>query len=590
MHLRVLVLSDYLDVVEKTIISSLEKLVLEPLAPLRFSELKYQESHRVKLDGFPKTGVEISFRCNELGRTTPEIVKTDIESDKFNDPFDIVLLDDKWGTDEMGGQDILLEPVYQHIHGPANELPLIVLYTRHWDFDRLNRFFEHVRQEGFDPNRFVPCKKQDSGQFQQVLFRVLATKQLEIEKRKAEKRAVKAEKLSKETQAALDVCGYSLETLPTSYPEIIGHSIPMRIVFAKIHEAANENCPVLITGETGTGKELIAQAIHRESARKKKVCCALNCAAISSSLAESELFGHEKGAFTGATEMRKGKFEVADGGTLFLDEVGDLPQEIQAMLLRVLQEKTFQRVGGNQEIKSDFRLITATRQNLRELVEQGRFREDLLYRLDVIRLNVPPLRERGDDFRDLMEYFINNNSEEPDQAQRGFESKVLEEIMDRQWNGNVRELENVIRKLLIRTNGKTIRAVHIGDIETIGIMPNPRRCHNRTEKVQSIESSPAKEPIKRFDLFIQKKIVRNHTELAWQLLKILDELPNGQIITDEELAQKLSPKETDQSAFKKKVTQACSRLRKKMETAKVGWTIQEGTARQLIRNGTGDIT
>ncbi|MDD3585626.1 MAG: sigma-54 dependent transcriptional regulator, partial [Thermoguttaceae bacterium] len=518
------------------------------------------------------------------GRTTPKIIKNDIENGMFNDPFDIVLLDDKWGTDEMGGQDILLEPVYRHIHGPENELPLIVLYTRHWDIDRLSRFFDHVREQHLDPNRLVPCKKQDSGQFQQVLFRVLATKQLEAEKRFAEKRAVKAEKLTKETQAALDVCGYSLETLPISYPEIIGHSIPMRIVFAKIFEAANDESPVLIMGETGTGKELIAQAIHRESPRNEKECCALNCAAISASLAESELFGHEKGTFTGATEKKIGKFEVADGGTLFLDEIGDLSQDIQAMLLRVLQEKTFQRVGGNQDIKSDFRLIAATKHNLRELVENGTFREDLLYRLDVFQIQLPPLRERGDDFQDLLEYFINKYSKEPDPAQRGFEPKVLDDMMDRQWNGNVRELENCIKKLLVRTKGKKIRAVHIGDIETLGVRPNPRRGRDRAGEVQSIESCPTAEPVKRFDLFIQNKIVRNQTELAWQLLEILDRLPEGQAITDEELAQKLNREGTAQSAFKKKVTQACSRLRKTMGAVQVGWTIQKGTARRLVRN------
>lgn len=236
---------------------------------------------------------------------------------------------------------------------------------------------------------------------------------------------------------------------------IIGQSDVMQEVFEAVHRVAPSKANVLLRGESGTGKELIAKAIHYMSPRAKGPFIKFNCASIPEGLLESELFGHEKGAFTGAMAMRKGRFELADGGTIFLDEIGDLPLTLQPKILRVLQEREFERVGGDRTIKVDVRLIAATSRDLEEFVSKGKFREDLYYRLNVVPIFLPSLSERKEDIALLVEYFLKKYNEE-NKKKITISSDVLNVFKDYDWPGNVRELENTIERLVVMSNEKTI--------------------------------------------------------------------------------------------------------------------------------------
>jgi two-component system NtrC family response regulator len=242
------------------------------------------------------------------------------------------------------------------------------------------------------------------------------------------------------------------------FDNIIGKSKPMQDVFETIRKVAPTNATVLIEGENGTGKELVAKSIHFNSPRRDRPCIAINCSALAESLLESELFGHEKGAFTGATSTRKGRFELADGGTLFLDEIGELSQNLQVKLLRVLQERTFERVGGTKPITVDIRIIAATNKNLREEIAAGSFREDLFYRLNVLHIALPPLRERSEDIRLLVNHFIIKYAAErkADIPVKGIDREVERLFFDYDWPGNVRELENVIERAMILCPGDMV--------------------------------------------------------------------------------------------------------------------------------------
>lgn len=230
---------------------------------------------------------------------------------------------------------------------------------------------------------------------------------------------------------------------------IIGNSIPMREVYKTIGKVAPSDMTVLIQGESGTGKELIARAIHYNSRRLVKPFVAMNCAAIPKELLESELFGHEKGAFTGATERKPGKFEQANGGTVFLDEIGDMPLDLQAKILRVLQEREITRTGGSQNIAVDVRIVAATNQDLQQLVQQRLFREDLYYRLNVVPINLQPLRERREDILLLVDHFLQKTCAELDIPMKKIEQAALDRLSANSWPGNVRELENVIKRAVI---------------------------------------------------------------------------------------------------------------------------------------------
>jgi formate hydrogenlyase transcriptional activator len=233
------------------------------------------------------------------------------------------------------------------------------------------------------------------------------------------------------------------------FDEIVGTSPALQAVLSRVTKVATAHSTVLLTGETGTGKELVARAIHRRSNRSARTFVSVNCAAIPRDLIASELFGHEKGAFTGATQQRLGKFELANGGTLFLDEVGELPAETQIALLRVLQEYEFERVGGTRPIRADVRVIAATNRDLQAAISAGSFRSDLFYRLHVFPIEIPALRERKEDIRLLVEYFIDRYARKAGKRITTVDKKTLRLLESYPWPGNIRELQNVIERSVI---------------------------------------------------------------------------------------------------------------------------------------------
>jgi len=245
------------------------------------------------------------------------------------------------------------------------------------------------------------------------------------------------------------------------FENLVGKSKPMQRIFDLIRKVANTKTTVLITGETGTGKELVAKAIHYNSGRKNGPFISVNCGALAESLLDSELFGHEKGSFTGAVALRKGRFELADKGTLFLDEVSEMSPALQVKLLRVLQEKEFERVGGTKTIKTDVRIITASNKDLKEEIEAGRFREDLYYRLNVVHVHLPPLRERTTDIPLLVAHFLKKYTKEMGKGELKVTPETLNILYNYSWPGNVRELENVIERAVVLCSEEEIKPEHL---------------------------------------------------------------------------------------------------------------------------------
>ncbi len=242
-----------------------------------------------------------------------------------------------------------------------------------------------------------------------------------------------------------------------NFENIIGHSDALKYVLHRVEEVAPTDAPVLIMGETGTGKELIARAIHSTGLRNKRPLIKVNCAALPTNLIESELFGHEKGAFTGADARRVGRFELADGASLFLDEISEIPLELQSKLLQVLQEGEFERLGSSKTLRSDVRIITASNRNLENEVKSGRFREDLLYRINVFPLTVPPLRHRKEDIPLLVNWFVDKFNRKMGKQIESIPSALIEHLQAYEWPGNVRELENVIERAIITTQGAALK-------------------------------------------------------------------------------------------------------------------------------------
>lgn len=242
----------------------------------------------------------------------------------------------------------------------------------------------------------------------------------------------------------------------TSFESIIGKSAEMQRIFQMVRKAADSKASVLITGESGTGKELIANALHNLSPRKDKPFIKVHCAALSESLLESELFGHEKGAFTGAAARKRGRFELANGGTIFLDEIGEINQNVQIKILRVLQDRRFERVGGEETLEVDVRVIAATNRNLEEEIEQGRFREDLFYRLNVVHIQVPPLRDRKDDIPLMLNAFLDEFNRENNKSITGFDSRSRSALYKYDWPGNIRQLRNCVESAVVMCSGAEI--------------------------------------------------------------------------------------------------------------------------------------
>jgi two-component system nitrogen regulation response regulator GlnG len=331
---------------------------------------------------------------------------------------------------ERGAPDVLITDIrmprldglslMQRFHTAANELPVIVM-TAHSDLDAAVSAYE-------------------GGAFEYL------PKPFDVEEAvELVQRAAAAARSSAAPNAARE-----------ELPEIIGEAPAMQEVFRAIGRLSRSNITVLINGESGTGKELVAGALHRHSPRAGKPFIALNMAAIPRDLMESELFGHEKGAFTGAHQVRRGRFEQADGGTLFLDEIGDMPAELQTRLLRVLADGEFYRVGAHTPMRVDVRIIAATHQNLEALVEEGRFREDLFHRLNVIRIHCPALRERQADIPALAEHFLRKAAGELNVEPKQLTPAVESQFQTLAWPGNVRELENTCRWLTVMASGRDV--------------------------------------------------------------------------------------------------------------------------------------
>ncbi|HKX82980.1 MAG TPA: sigma-54 dependent transcriptional regulator, partial [Pyrinomonadaceae bacterium] len=245
------------------------------------------------------------------------------------------------------------------------------------------------------------------------------------------------------------------------FTHLVGTSNAIRQVYDQIAQVAKSNATVLLRGESGTGKEMIANAIHYNSLRSKRPLVKINCAALPDTLIEAELFGHEKGAFTGADRFKRGRFEIAEGGTLFLDEIGDLPLQTQIKLLRVLQEREFERLGGTETIKSNIRLITATNKNLEEAISNGEFREDLYYRLNVFSIFLPPLRERKSDILLLAEHFLEKYETEHNKRIRRISTPAIDMLMAYHFPGNVRELENAMERAVLVCDSNVIHGHHL---------------------------------------------------------------------------------------------------------------------------------
>jgi transcriptional regulator with GAF, ATPase, and Fis domain len=276
---------------------------------------------------------------------------------------------------------------------------------------------------------------------------------------------------------------YLQEQIKDSYnhEEIIGANNGLRKVFQLVSNVSPSDSTVLLLGETGTGKELIATAIHNSSPRRKNLLVKLNCASFPTHLVESELFGHEKGSFTGAIERRVGKFELANKGTLFLDEIGEISLDMQAKLLRAIQEKEIERIGGNSVIKTNVRIIAATNRDLKKEVEAGKFRRDLFYRLDVFPITLPPLRERTEDIPMLASYFMNKYAQKSGKGIKSISTPVVNELMRYEWPGNVRELEHLIERSVLMTSGDVITEV--------GLPRYPLHDPSDTEGIKSLEEN-----------------------------------------------------------------------------------------------------
>ena len=295
----------------------------------------------------------------------------------------------------------------------------------------------------------------------------------------------------------------------SEFSGIFGKDLKMQMVYRLIEDIAATDATALIQGESGTGKELVAKAIHERSDRKDKPFVVINCSAYPETLIESELFGHERGAFTGALRQKAGRFEQADGGTVFLDEIGEVPPQAQVKLLRVLQTQRFERLGAEQTISVDVRILAATNKNLLAEVQKGNFREDLFYRLNVIPINLPPLRERRNDIPLLARHFLKRFCSEQGKNVQEFSPESIRILMDYSWPGNVRELENSVEHAVVRSKGHTIEAGDLpGSLQTFESIVQPRDVPNLSENEK---------------VFLENALSRN----AWNMKKTARELEIG---------------------------------------------------------------
>lgn len=367
-----------------------------------------------------------------------------LEQEDNQEGIDLILLDMKMARmDGLTTLKLLRETIH-------NTIPVIVLTA----FSSIETAVKAMREGAYD----YVAKPIDIEELRIVMDKALGFQELKQENIRLKKRLDKH----------------------FSFGNIIGSSPAMEDLFATLELVAPSDATVLITGESGTGKELIASALHQHSARKEHPFIKVNCAALNENLLESELFGHETGAFTGAVANRKGRFEQADHGTLFLDEIGDMSLQTQAKILRVLQEGEIDRLGGSETITVNVRLLAATHKNLQEMIKEGTFRQDLFFRLSVVPVELPPLRERIRDIPDLAALFLNRYSEKNRKDIKGFTPEVLRIFMSYEWPGNIRELENTIERAVILCQGEQIGGCDLppqllpettGNEQTTGALP-----------------------------------------------------------------------------------------------------------------------
>ncbi len=374
-------------------------------------------------DAFPDMQHFLSPRFSAILAQTEKQIQSSVDDSRVR----AILIDlDSFGTDQSEALRLL------HDLRQVREDLVLVALTR----SNSRSIPLKASQAGADEFFLAPL---DFQELQIVLWRAIEKRGLQLE----------GQRLLEQAESKTSFCG------------LIGVSEAMQRVYQAIQAVADGNTTVVLRGESGTGKELIAGAIVQLSSRRDQPYVCLNCSAIPENLIESELFGHEKGAFTGADSAKPGLFESAHGGTLFLDEITTLDHSLQSKLLRVLQERTVQRVGGRSSKKIDFRLIAATNDNLEELVRQGRFREDLYYRINVVPIFIPPLRERSGDLPLLVDHFLRIYCATNNRPLKQLEPEALEIMEDYSWPGNVRELENVIQRLIIMGSSQVIRASHL---------------------------------------------------------------------------------------------------------------------------------
>jgi DNA-binding NtrC family response regulator len=322
------------------------------------------------------------------------------------------------------------------------------------------RFMDQIRESISRPPMIVFCDEEDHSLMIQAMERgaydTVANPPNMIELRLILQRAAKMHRAEEELEALRTQTRDS-----ERMDDLLGTSPPMQELFALSQKIATCDVSVLITGETGTGKELLARAIHRISARASRPLVAFSCANLPETLIEDELFGHEKGAFTGALTSRRGRLEMAERGTLFLDEIGDLSMSLQPKLLRVLQERSFERLGSSATTSVNIRVISASNRNLTELVHQGRFREDLYYRINVVQMHIPPLRDRHEDIPLLVNHFLQIAARQFNRKANAFSSPALRSLEEYGWPGNVRELENAVKRAVVLVEGQTVETWHL---------------------------------------------------------------------------------------------------------------------------------
>ena len=324
-------------------------------------------------------------------------------------------------------------------------------------------------------------------------YDVLRKESLPYDLRPVVEEALKAGEEIKSTSAS------ATESKKADGPDetIIGRSSAMQSVFKMVGRASRGDAPVLITGESGAGKEIVAGAIHKFSKRSGSEFIAINCAAIPENLLESELFGHEKGAFTGAHSLRKGRFEQCDGGTLFLDEIGDMPIHTQSKILRTLQSGEFSRVGGNENLTADVRILAATNKDLEFCVKNGEFREDLFYRLNVVRVHIPPLRQRIEDIKLLAEFFLKRNAEQKKAPKLRLSSESIELLEAYHWPGNVRELENTLYRASLLSTADVLlpKDIPLGNLDSDNISTSQNLESTIKESISTLKKASGKKPL-----------------------------------------------------------------------------------------------